>query len=395
MELNSFLKQYFNQLSSKNISNKNDFHNYDNFKKFIEEHYQIKHIEIYNYIKYTKVKRQIIKLKQGQLYNFYLNEINKYILKLSEINVFPCININKYLCKINSFYKIYEKRRLLILNNICKMRNIIDLKNDYNFRIKILGVINNFYYKYSVLKKNFNKIEFLIDKLLKLESSYGIDHNLIKMNNQEHDILGKKSEYTVNKIITKFIDKSDKTYIYEKNIDLLRLFQLSLDNSNSIKGEIDGIIFYKENDNYIIYKIIEVKSSIKSIFDDLKKFISLQKFINNLSFENDYYFKNYKFNKESFKNIIDKKITEWVTYICINNIHKDAIEKSHLYFSSVLKIVDDEFIKEYYVNNNKNIIYNKYKIILENKELIDNIFNNWKKLVDLDNNCNIFISKIF
>ena len=42
--------------------------------------------------------------------------------------------------------------------------------------------------------------------------------------------------------------------------------------------------------------------------------------------------------------MIDKDLTDWVTYICINNLHQDVIEKSHLYFSTCLKIVDDNFI---------------------------------------------------
>jgi hypothetical protein len=47
-----------------------------------------------------------------------------------------------------------------------------------------------------------------------------------------------------------------------------------------------------------------------------------------------------------FFNIINKDLTDWVTYICINSFNKDVIQKSHLYFSTVLKIVDDELIEK-------------------------------------------------
>jgi len=397
MELNIFLKKYFNQLTTKNISNKNNFNNYENFKNFIEEHYNLHHIELYNYIKYIKIKRQIIKINNGVEYDKYINEINSNIKILFELNIFPNIIINKYLCKIDVFYKLLEKRKDVLLTNLNKMRLIMIFKNNYDFKIKILNIINNFLYKFMIFNKITKKILYYLNELLNLESSYGIDHKLIRLANMEHDILGKKSEFTVNKILNKYIfDKNidEKKYFYETNIDLLKLFNIELNNICNIKGEIDGIIFYYDGCDYIIEKIIEVKSSIKSTFDDIKKFIFLQEYINNLPFDSDYTYNNYKFTKKSFVNIIGKKISDWTIYICVNNIYKDSVEKSHLYFSGILKILDDIFIKEFYVNNNEKIIIEKYNIIVKNRKLINNLFKDWKENIKLNNSeCNVYISK--
>ena len=111
MELNDFLKSYFNQLSSKNICEKNNFDNYDNFKEFITDHYHINHVEIYNYIKYVKIKRQIIKLKEESIYIPYIDKINKIINTMSNVNTFPSINIKKYLCRVNVIFKLIEDKK--------------------------------------------------------------------------------------------------------------------------------------------------------------------------------------------------------------------------------------------------------------------------------------------
>ena len=76
MEVNHFLKSKFIQLSSKNICKENEFLTFDNFKKFIDEHYNLAHMEKHNYIKYVKVKRQILKLKDEENYTCLINQIN-------------------------------------------------------------------------------------------------------------------------------------------------------------------------------------------------------------------------------------------------------------------------------------------------------------------------------
>ena len=400
MELNYFLKKYFNQLSSKNICEKNNFEDYNNFKDFIINHYKLSHIEIFNYIKYVKIKRQIIKIKDENKYDKLISNINNLIKIMSESNTFPNIDIRRYLCRINVFFELIVSKRKSLLSAVINIRSLFDKNEDYNFKIKIMNSVNSIIYRYKIFEKNSKKLVNQLNKLIELESLYEIDHNLIKLSNMERSILGKKSEYTANKIIIEYINTINKThknrtYYYETNINFLKFLNINAFHEFNIKGEVDGMIIYFDGNDYIIDKIIEVKSSIRSTFEDIKKFIFLQKYINNLNFDKDLTYEKYTFTKKSFINIIDKHLTEWSVYICINNIYKDVIERSHLYFSNVLKILDDNFIEEYYINNNEESIKNKFKIIIKNKELINTLFEKWKKDIMLDTcNCNIFISKI-
>ena len=57
----------FSQISEKEIDTSNNFDDYDNFKRFIDNHYGIEHLRKHNYIKYVKVMRQIIKIKDGNI----------------------------------------------------------------------------------------------------------------------------------------------------------------------------------------------------------------------------------------------------------------------------------------------------------------------------------------
>ena len=103
-------------------------------------------------------------------------------------------------------------------------------------------------------------------------------------------------------------------------------------------------------------------------------------------------YNNFIFTKESFSNVLDKKLTNWVIYMCINN--QDYIEKSHLFFSTCLKIIDDSFIKDYYVDNSEIMMKKKYDIICSNRDKIELLFKDWINKTDLLlDSCNIFISK--
>ena len=400
MELNKFLKNYFNQLSCKNISDKNNFDDYDNFKQFIMEHYQLNHVELFNYIKYVKIKRQIIKLKDGLLYNKHINDINSIIKEMYEEKIFLDINIKKYLFKINVLFTILDDKKISYLKIINTLRNLLELNKDHIFKFKIISNINALLYKYKLFLKKSKLLINKINKFLDFEKSYGIDHNMIKLNNTERCVLGKKSEYFANKIMNSYINYIneklvDKKYYYETNINFLKFLGIPAYHEYNIKGEVDGMIISYDGNIYLIEKIIEVKSSIKSTFEDIKKFKLLQDYINQLSFDNNIVYNNFVFTRDSFKNIINKHLTDWIIYLCVNNIYRDNIEKSHLYFSHVLKIVDDHFIKDFYVNNDEEQIKEKFNIILNNRDYIENLFENWKNDIKLDtDNCNIFISKI-
>ena len=164
-----------------------------------------------------------------------------------------------------------------------------------------------------------------------------------------------------------------------------------MNNNKNCKGEIDGLILRKENDNYIIEYIIEVKSSIKATYEDINKIMGLKQFFINYEFnQNKQINEEIVLNEKSFEKIINNKIHEWLIYICNDN--KNKIDKTHFYFSYVLKIIDYDFIIDYYVNDCENSIIKKHKQILDNQDYIDQIYEIWKKQVNLtkDQSC-IFI----
>jgi hypothetical protein len=394
MELNVFLEENFKQLSLKDICEINNFLSYENFKKFIDEHYNLNHIENNNYIKYVKVKRQIIRLTNNEEYIKIINDINSIISYLAELNIIPNVNIRKYMYKINTFFKFINDKEKILLNTIIKIRELFKIKDNYIFYLKIMNGINPLFEKYKIFKIKKRLLISLVDNLIEFELSYGIDHKLIELNNMERAFLGKKSEYTANKVISLFISNNKKKYFYLSNIDLLKLLNIDQNNYMKIKGELDGIILYHDGNNYIIEKIIEVKSSIKATFEDLPKFHFFKKYISLLSDDFIAYFDNYNFTKSSFQYIIDNDITKWLTYICINTCYKDVIEKSHFYFSHAIKIVDDDFIKSYYLDNNDNVIKDKYKIICKKRNSINKLYDEWQDTIKLGSaECNIYILK--
>ena len=394
MELNSFLEKNFRILSLKDISETNNFLCYENFKKFIDDHYNLNHIENNNYIKYVKVKRQIIKLNNEEKYIKIIDDINLVIGTLADINTFPKVNIRKYMYRINSFFKLIEDKKKLLLNAIKTIRELFNIKNDNIFHLKIMNGINSLFERYIIFKKNTRILISLVNKLIDFELSYGIDHKLIDLNNMERSFLGKKSEYTANKVVSLFVMKSSKKYFFISNVNLIKLLKIDNNNSMKIKGELDGILLYHDGNNYIIEKIIEVKSSIKATFEDYPKFYFFKKYLSSLSEDFVVQYNNYIFTKESFQYIIDNDITKWITYICINNSSKDVIEKSHFYFSHAIKIVDDNFIKSFYLDNNDTVIKDKYKIICKKRNTINKLYHEWEDTIKLGSaECNIYILK--
>lgn len=401
MELNIFLKSKFIQLSSKNICKENEFLIFENFKKFIDEHYNLIHMEKHNYIKYVKVRRQILKLKDEETYTYLINQINDTLRILSVHHTFPYLDIRKYMYRLNNIFKLIEEKKLALYNTLREVRSLFNLKNEEDkFKMKILFAINTIMYRYTLYLKYSKQLIYYINKLIEFEYSYGIDHKMIELNNIERSFLGKKSEYTASKAIVEYVNlineksESERTYYFDSNIDFLKLFNISPTHVNNIKGEVDCLIIYKENNVYYIDKIIEVKSSIKATFEDIVKFEYLQKHIHNIFEEEpllELTYNNFIFTKESFINILNKKLTEWVVYLCINS--QDYIEKSHLFFSTCLKIIDDEFIKDYYIDGNDRIIKKKFDIICNNRDKIEILFNEWIKKTDLSlDTCNVFVS---
>ena len=400
MDLCIHISKYFNVLTHNDISERNNFKSYDNFKNFINDHYNLDHLESNNYIKYVKVKRQIMKLKEGDKYINLLSKINSIVNIMSIHNIFPNIDIKRYLFKINTLFRLIEDKKHTINHTINTIRSLYDIKgDDIKFKFKIITGINTLIYKYKIYNKYSKELIYCINQLIEMEKLYNIDHKLIELNNMERSFLGKKSEYTANKVFLDYINSlnknSEKTYFYETNIDLIKLLNIDVNHESTIKGEVDGMIISYDGKEYIIEKIIEVKSSIKATFEDIKKFTFLQSYIlNNNLVEDNIIFGKYIFTKNSFVNILNKCIADWTIYICINGYDHNIIEKSHLYFSTVLKIIDDNFIKDFYVDENEYIIEEKYKIVQDNSLLIDNMFDEWVSNIKLGSNeCNVYIVK--
>jgi hypothetical protein len=399
MDINLFLKDHFHQLDFSDISEDNDFSDYEIFRKFVYDHYSLSHLKHNNYIKYVKVRRQMLKLSNEKKYNDYINKIDNIIKIMNDYHIFPNILIKNYMYKMGNIFKIIEERKSVLLESIVNIRKVFFLKeNDQVFKFKIITGINCMIRKYQLLKKYSNQLIYYINDFIAYEETYDIDHKLIEIHNIHRCYLGKRSEYVANKVFETYVSmmnsNTEKTYFYETNVNLIKLLHIGLNVKSKIKGEIDGLIISYDGETYMIEKIIEVKSSVKSTFDDTKKFSCLKNFIKSIHFYAELKYKNYIFNKKSFSKIINNHLTEWIIYICIGQTENNIIEKSHLYFSTVLKIIDDSFIKSFYLEKSEYAIKEKHKIIMNSKAKINDLFIKWKKNIKLGSFlCNVFISK--
>jgi len=399
MDIIGFLKAHFIQCSLSDLCDNNNFEKYDNFRKFIYDHYTLPHLESNNYIKYVKVKRQLLKIKEEVLYMRLINSINGISSYLFLLGVFPKIDIRKYMYKINSFIELLEFKKKCFQGTIKHVRSISDALPN---KTKIFIGINALCYKYQILLKFSKKMRVLIKELIELEKNYGIDQQLIMLNNMERSFLGTKSEYIVNKVLEQYITginiRREKQYFYETNINICKFFSTKIVIMCPMKGEIDGMIISYDGVEYIIEMLIETKSSLKATFDDITKFIQFQEFMIKLhesqTFPNKIIYKDYIFTINSFHKIMNNRLSHWAIYVCCNNYRDNTIEKSHLYFSSVIKILDDKFIEDFYIKNIDDSIQCKYKIIDANRDLINSKFKNWRDQVCFGTEfCNIFYTK--
>jgi len=380
MSIKEHLSNYSKNLTTQDI-HENDMAEYNYFKDFIIKHYGLDHIKKNNYLKYVKIIRQKIVYETNGLYDTYLQKINGIIDIMSTNSVFNKIDIKKHLFKINKINLLLNKKqkniKTLITNYSVLYEKYI---NNEEIKCKLLYNLNITMYRYQLFLKLSQSLKYNIQNLIDLEEKYDIDHKLIEINNMERSLLGKKSEYKVEKILKNFVSKNK--YIYIQNIDIIKLFKLDLKHIKNLKGEVDGILLYYDGTDYIIDYFIEVKSSIKSTYEDVSKFSNLKKCIEKLSIDVSFILEDITLTKNSFQKIVSSHISEWIIYICVDG--RSKIEKSHLYFSNVLKIVDNEFIKAYYIDNDVSIIDKKYKLISDNKDLIDNLFNKWKEDININ-----------
>ena len=392
MNLNDYLKNKLKNINEDDICHMNILE-YNDFKQFVNEHYNLNHLKNNNYLKYVKVVRQKIVYTNEEKYEELIDEINAIFKKMHEKNLFYKLNFRRYLFNIKKIIFLLQKRELGLNDEIKRFNELYHFFPSQIVKFKLLQTINTTSNKLIQFKKYKHKLVYLINKFKDLELKYDIDQDLININNNERTLIGKKSEYNVKKILKEYIKELNKMnemnkdieyieYIYYENVDIFKLFNVKLNNNKNCKGEIDGLILKKEKNDYIIEYIIEVKSSIKATYEDINKIMGLKQFFINYEFtQNKQINEEIVLNEKSFEKIINNKIHEWLIYICNDN--KNNIDKTHFYFSYVLKIIDYDFIIDYYVNKSENSIIKKHKKIVDNQDYVEQIYEIWKKHVYL------------
>ena len=195
MDFKQYLLGYCKNLNKSDV-NEYSMDVYDNFHNFISKHYSLNHMKNHNYIKYVKVMRQKLLDHNPKEYNYLLNKIDSLIQILQNTNLFPKLNINKYLFKIFKFLKLLDIKKKNLEETIVYYQKLYEEYNDkYDVKFKILMNINGIYTKFSNFVKISKEIKYYISKLIILEEEFDIDHKLIEINNMERGLIGKKSEY--------------------------------------------------------------------------------------------------------------------------------------------------------------------------------------------------------
>jgi len=314
---------------------------------------------------------------------------------MSNYQVFFKINFNKYLFNVEKIKNALKKKEINLKNTIVHFQELIKkYEQNPKIRFEILHTINNYYHKFHMFKKLKRKLIFMINTFIDYEESFGIDQKLIQINNMERTLIGKKSEYQISKLIKYYVKNKSLNYIYKENVNIFKLLNNKNEKMN-FKGEIDGLLLKIENNEVFIENIIEVKSSIKATFEDIHKIIALQEVLKKINKHQKIILDDLELTSKSFEKIINQPIKEWLIYLIIDNNNKNKIDKSHLYFTYVLKIVDNEFIKNYYIEKKEDTLKKKHDLILKKEKYIQQLFNVWSSHVNLNkDNSIIFMSSI-
>ena len=398
-DLHRFLEKYLDRISPQNESSHRDFDTYELFRTFVLKHYDLEHMEKNNYIKFVKVMREIIKHRHFEIYDEKISNINKIFKILSESGIANSVDFRKYLFNPDSIYSFFEKRKRTLSNLILYLRDLYVCRCCHRF----LYSINFMSQKIRLLEKYHKKVKYLVKEFMDFEAQFGIDYSLIKANSYKRTYLGLESESFVRKIMKNYIlEKNNNSrpnieYFYESNVNLIKLLDTSFKNKMKMKGECDGMLISFDGFIYRVENIIEVKSSVKSTFEDIHKFIYWKEYLSLYEFDKPILYEKYTFSKKSFEKILNCEVAEWCTYICItNSAENNYVEKSYIYFYTFLKILDGYFIKDFYINSDESVIQEKYEIVIKNRDCINFLYNEWKDRTKFDNpdKCNIFCSKI-
>ena len=211
-DLKIFLLKFSKNLTTNEIF-ENDMSEYNYFYSFIKKHYSLEHIKEHNYLKYVKISRQKICYEKCDLYENYINKITSIIDTMVKNNLFNNFNIKKYLFKLNKINILLEKKKIHFHKLIAYYRVLNEkYSNNEKFKLKILFNINALSHKYQLFIQMSKQLKYNIQNLIILEEKYDIDHKLIEINNLERTLLGKKSEYKVEKILKDYV-KYNTNYI--------------------------------------------------------------------------------------------------------------------------------------------------------------------------------------
>ena len=385
MDFRIFLQDYGKNLTTNDVI-ENKMLDYNYFYEFIKKHYDLNHIKKHNYLKYVKITRQKIVFNKESIYENLVQHINDIFQKMFHENVLCKMNLRKYFFKLSKIYTILEKKKKNF-QELIQYYKLLMVQYEFNkpLQVKLLCSLNLIQYKYQLFLKLSRQLNFYLQQFIELEEKNDIEHKLIEINNMERTLLGKKSEYYAETILKKYCKLYPK-YIYIQNIDFIKLLKLPIQDVHQLKGEIDGLLLYQEDKYYYIEYMIEVKSSIKSIYEDIHKFVHLKKIIESIDEYDEFHVPDSDIilHKKSFQKIIHQPISGSILYLCTNNVYKNKIEICHFYFLYVLKIIDQNFIEKYYLQQDESIIYEKYQKIIDHQDYIYSIFNEWKKNVNLN-----------
>ena len=385
MDFRIFLQDYGKNLTTNDVI-ENKMLDYNYFYEFIKKHYDLNHIKKHNYLKYVKITRQKIVFNKESIYENLVQHINDIFQKMFHENVLCKMNLRKYFFKLSKIYTILEKKKKNF-QELIQYYKLLMVQYEFNkpLQVKLLCSLNLIQYKYQLFLKLSRQLNFYLQQFIELEEKNDIEHKLIEINNMERTLLGKKSEYYAETILKKYCKLYPK-YIYIQNIDFIKLLKLPIQDVHQLKGEIDGLLLYQEDKYYYIEYMIEVKSSIKSIYEDIHKFVHLKKIIESIDEDDEFHVPDSEIilHKKSFQKIIHQPISGSILYLCTNNVYKNKIEICHFYFLYVLKIIDQNFIEKYYLQQDESIIYEKYQKIIDHQDYIYSIFNEWKKNVNLN-----------
>lgn len=258
------------------ISKKMDMTKFEEFDNFVKERYSIEHMKEFNYIKYVKVKREMLTYYNTDNYVQKIEQINSILRELSKKGILHYIDFRKYLFKIYNVIDLFKKKIEMNEKSIHRRKHFLsiaeykDITQEDNLKSRVIFSINRLKEKNEILNEKLIQIRKIILEFIDIEKNNGIDHDEIAKSCSYRKNLGLRSEDVVYDTINNYIKKinvyKNKEYLYVNNVNLLTLFNISMDRrckiNGEIKGEADGIIIKKENNTFIIECIIEVKSTI-------------------------------------------------------------------------------------------------------------------------------------